>query len=302
MSILGLPRRSVPSPATHDQVVLNALYSPMYFILALLRKHFSVFAAPLTRITGGSRASSSNLPSRPVCFELTDRSDFPTWSGETPRFLTECSLDRLWAGEVEEDDRPRRRPPPLPPLAPLPPRAPLDPVVSARTRDRLLVVVVEEEVDGDRDLRLLPPLLEVLLDRDLVDTRRTPVLASDGDLDRVVADRVVGVWDRVWDRDWDRDRDLEDRCLDLDRFCFACGLLVLLEGLRPYFLPLVSVCCGCSDVVSCLVVESTVAVVVVEVLEEAFVSACPPGDPGGVELVTGAKTVSLLTFTSHCPV
>ena len=78
MSILGLPRRSVPSPATHDHVVLNDLNSPLYVILALLRKHFSVFASPLTRITGGSRASSSSLPSRPVCFELTDRSDPPT--------------------------------------------------------------------------------------------------------------------------------------------------------------------------------------------------------------------------------
>lgn len=32
-----------------------------------------------------------------------------------------------------------------------------------------------------------------------------------------------------------------------------------------------------------------------------FVSVCP-GDPGGVELVTGANTVSLLTFTSQYPV
>ena len=72
MSILGLPRRSVLSPATHDHVVLKALNSPLYLCLALLRKHFSVFAPPLQMITGGSRASSNNLPSRPLCFELTD--------------------------------------------------------------------------------------------------------------------------------------------------------------------------------------------------------------------------------------
>lgn len=72
MSILDLPRRSVPSPATHDQAVLKALYNPAYLCLALLRKHFSVLGSPLTKITGGSRASSSNLPSRPVFLVLTD--------------------------------------------------------------------------------------------------------------------------------------------------------------------------------------------------------------------------------------
>lgn len=71
MSILDLPRRSVLSPATHDQAVLKDLYSPVYFCLALLRKHLSVLGSPLTKITGGSRASSSNLPSLPVCLELT---------------------------------------------------------------------------------------------------------------------------------------------------------------------------------------------------------------------------------------
>lgn len=214
-----------------------------------------------------------------------------------PRTLADCPLARLCAGE-EEVDLPRRRPLPplLPPLAPLAPLAPLDPVLSARARcDRWLAV--EEEVEGDLDRRLLPPLLlealEALsLDRDLVVAlRRTPVLESDVDLDLEVVDREVGVWD------WDR-----ERCLDLDRLCFVCGLLDLLEALRPYLLPLSWVCCGCSDVVSCLVVESTVAVEEVGVLEEVFVSACPPGDPGGVELVTGVKIVSLLSFTSHCPV
>ena len=302
MSILGLPRRSVPSPATHDQVVLNDLNSPMYLILALLRKHFRVLAAPLTIITGGSRASSSNLPSRPVCFELTDRSDPPTSPGETPRSLADSPRDRLWVGEEEEDDLPRRRPlpPRLPPRDPLDPRAPLVVELSARARcDRC--VVQEEEVEGDLDRRLgdlPPPLLQVVgdlpLDRDLL--VRARVLVSDVDRDLVV-DRVVLVLDL--DRDRDRDR---DRCRDLDRFCCVCDLLDLLEALRPYLLPLVSVCCGCFDVVSCLDVESTAVVEVVGVAEVVFVSACPPGDPGGVELVTGANTVSLLTFTSHSPV
>ena len=47
---------------------------------------------------------------------------------------------------------------------------------------------------------------------------------------------------------------------------------------------------------------SVAAVMVVGVLEEVSGSVCPPGDPGGVELVTGVNTVSLLTLTSHSPV
>lgn len=71
MSILVLPRRSIPSPATHDHAVLNELKSPRYMCLALLRKLRSVLGSPLTKITGGSRASSSNLPSLPVFLPLT---------------------------------------------------------------------------------------------------------------------------------------------------------------------------------------------------------------------------------------
>lgn len=70
-SNLDLPRRSVPSAATHENEVLNALYCPLYLRLALFLKHLTVLASPRISITGGSRASSSNRPSLPVCLPLT---------------------------------------------------------------------------------------------------------------------------------------------------------------------------------------------------------------------------------------
>ena len=137
----------------------------------------------------------------------------------------------------------------------------------------------------------LPP--ECDLDRDR--TRSAALASGEGHpgLDTVV-EPTVKVW--VWESDRDWDRDLE-RCRDLDRLCSACGRLVLLDGRRPYLLPLVSVCCGCLTDARRAEESVEVAGVLVVVSE----SACP-GDPGGVELVTGANTSSLLTFTSHCPV
>ena len=296
MSILGLPRRSVLSPATQDHVVLKALNSPLYLPLVLLRKHFNVFASPRTRITGGSRASSNNLPSRPVCLELTDRTDLPTSPGETPRNLTDSARDRFLEGEVGDPPFLLSRPLLLPLLLPPRPRLP-----SALCCGRW-----KAEVEGDLeyDRRCLvafvgdprPPLLvETPLDRDLDLDRDLPVVESDDDrdLDTVVEPTVL-----VLDWDCDRERD-RVRCRDLDRLCSVCGRRDLLEARLPYLLPLVSVCCGCLLVVGCcLDVES---VEVVGVLVVLSVSACP-GDPGGVELVTGANISSLLTFTSQCPV
>ena len=145
--------------------------------------------------------------------------------------------------------------------------------------------VVEEVAEGDLedwslvevgDPRPLPLVVEAFL--------------LDLDRDRRLDER---------DRDRDRDRDLD---LDLDRFwrVWVCRR-VLLEGRLPYLRPLVLVCCDCSleAVGESLDAES---VVVVGVLEEVFGSLCPPGESGGVELVTGVNTVSLLTFTSQCPV
>lgn len=191
----------------------------------------------------------------------------------------------MGVGEVE-DDRSRL------PLLPLPfPRLP--PPLCDR-----LKVLVEGDLEVDRR-RLGDPRpalrLEVAvarpLDRDL-DRGRT-ALVSDEDLD---LDTVVGP--TALTRECDRERDLV-RCRDLDRLCSFCGL-VLLDGRLPYLRPLVSVCCGCFAVDRCcLDVESAA---VVGVLAAVSVSACPGGDPGGVELVTGANTVSLLIFTSHSPV
>lgn len=180
-------------------------------------------------------------------------------------------------GEVE-DDRSRRFPP-----QPLSPR-PLSPRC-----DRLLVL--EED---DLDLRRLVvvsvddprPPLPLDCDRDLI-------CVTDGDLedlDTEVAPRTL-VWDWECDREVDR-----ERYRDLDRLCCVSCRLVLLDGRRPYPFLLGSACCDCLSLD--LVVESEE---VAGVLVVASGSVCP-GDPGGVELVTGANTVSLLTLTSHCPV
>lgn len=297
--------------------MLHAWNSPLYLTLALLRKHFSVFASPLTMITGGSRASSSNLPSRPLCFGLTDETDVPTSPGETPRNLVDFA--RFGEGEVEAD---------LHLLLPLPLEAP--PPRLPPSRDRLRVVVAGD-LDWDRRRLVLElvgdprPLLRLVaavtplewdLDRDRVrlalESDEARSLELDLDLDTVVEglDTVVEATARVWawvrardrDRDRERERDRErdrdrERCRDLDRLCSVCGRLGLLDGRLPYLLPLVSACCGCLPLVSVLDVESTAVAGVSVVVSE---SPCP-GDPGGVELVTGANT-SLLTFTSQSPV
>lgn len=138
MSILDLPRRSMLSPATQENVVLNDLKSPLYLLFALLRKHFNVFASPRTRITGGSLASSNNLPSRPECFAPTDRSCFPTSLGDTPRNLGDSRLARLEeSGEVENDLLLRRCS--LPPLLPALPCLPLPLPLVFPSRDRFEV-------------------------------------------------------------------------------------------------------------------------------------------------------------------
>lgn len=185
-------------------------------------------------------------------------------------------------GEVE-DDRSRRFP--LPPLSPRP--------LSPRC-DRFLVL--EED---DLDLRRLVvvsvddprPPLPLDCDRDL----RFLICVTDGDLDLEDLDTEVAPRALVWD--WERDRELDwERYRDLDRLCCVSCRLVLLDGRRPYPFLLGSACCDCLSLD--LVVESEE---VAGVLLVASGSLCP-GDPGGVELVTGANTVSLLTLTSHCPV
>lgn len=185
-------------------------------------------------------------------------------------------------GEVDDDRLPLA-------LCLLPPRPP-----PRSCRDRC--EVVEEVEVGD------PPPARLVVVVVVVVMARRATLPLDPDRDRY-RDRRRGDSDRDRDRDRcrDLDRDLDlDLDFDLDRRLWRVWVvrLVLLEGLRPYLLPLVLVCCDCF-LGDCLVVES---VVVAGVWEEAFESACPPGESGGVELVTGANTVSLLTFTSHCPV
>lgn len=191
-----------------------------------------------------------------------------------PRCLedSDSRRDRLEeVGEVEDDRLPLLPPRPLP-----------------RARcDRL-----EEVEEVEDDPRPLPLVVVVILDTSF---------CLDLDLDRY-RDRRSDDCDRDLDRS--RDRDL-DRDLDLDLDLRLCRVSVvrrvLLDGLRPYLLPLVLACCDCflESAGESLDVES---VAVVGVLEEVFESACPPGDSGGVELVTGVNTVSLLTLTSQCPV
>lgn len=54
ISILCLPNRSQPSLATQENVVVMHLNRSLYLILVRFRKHLSVFAAPFSKITGGS--------------------------------------------------------------------------------------------------------------------------------------------------------------------------------------------------------------------------------------------------------
>lgn len=100
--------------------------------------------------------------------------------------------------------------------------------------------------------------------------------------------------DRDRDRVWDR------------RPCFVCRdadrrlrlLPVGLDDLLPYLLCLVVLSQGaCCDRWALQEVLESVVVVAVDS------GSCldPPGDSGGVELVTGANTISLLILTSHWP-
>lgn len=195
----------------------------------------------------------------------------------------------MGVGEVEDDLSLRR---PLP-LFLLPPRALWFP---SRSREWVAGELERRRGDPPPPLRL-EAAASLVLDRDLDrDLNLTPVLVTDGDLDldmEVARTARNPVWDLARDRERDRER---ERYRDLDRLLLCCVSCrrVLLDGRLPYCRPLASVCCGCWY----LGAES---VAVVGVVEEAFVSVCP-GDPGGVELVTGVNTVSLLTFTSQCPV
>ena len=78
----------------------------------------------------------------------------------------------------------------------------------------------------------------------------------------------------------------EDRRLHLES--------VGLDSLLPYLFRLVvsspQACCGC-----------WVGLEALELAVDPGGSRDPPGESGGVELVTGANTVSLLILTSHWP-
>ena len=116
---------------------------------------------------------------------------------------------------------------------------------------------------------------------------------------------------RLWPplRDADRDLDLirlswDPTDLDLvRRLCCAfldlCRLVVVvgLESFRPYL----GRRCWLEVVVVSVVAVWSVSVLVV-VAPVPCPDICLPGESGGVELVTGANTVSLLIITSHCPV
>lgn len=141
--------------------------------------------------------------------------------------------------------------------------------------------VLPLEVDLD-----LPPLpLWVLLFLFRLWDPLDPLLDVDRDLDLI----LLLFWGLT---DLDRDRRLSLSSLFL--FC-AAEVVVGLESFRPNPFRF---CVCCWLVVDLLVSESAVAV---------FPVLCPdaccldPGDSGGVELVTGANTVSLLTITSHSP-
>lgn len=151
---------------------------------------------------------------------------------------------------------------------------------------------LEADLDLVLLLRLTLLLLQLLL---LLLLLLLCLLVGFEDVDRDLVCRLV------WVR---RDRDL-GRCL-----CHVClvdlflGVAVGLESFLPYrrrFL---------GHSVSPVVVGDAlgdlwdaVSVVVGPVLLSDNCRSCPcPGDSGGVELVTGANTVSLLIMTSQCPV
>lgn len=139
------------------------------------------------------------------------------------------------------------------------------------------------EVDLDLDLDLLPLPLWVLLLRFRL---WTPLLDADRDLDLVLLS-----WDPT---DLDLGRLLCCAFLDLS------SVAVVVVGLESFRLYLGRRCCFSVVVVS-VVVAWSVSVLVAAALE-LCPDICLPGESGGVELVTGANTVSLLMITSQCPV
>lgn len=133
-----------------------------------------MFGSPLKSITGGSLASSSNLPSRPRCLPLTVCTVDPTLSGAMPDPL-EMAPDprprdllllcaRLWGLVVDV-------PPPRPPR----PRSPLreDPLELLDPLDPLDSLDLDRDLDrlGFWDLTLMALVLAsrprvLVLDRD----------------------------------------------------------------------------------------------------------------------------------------